>query len=80
MKSCTAKKAAILSLIFGGLVIAIGMYVTDVHLAGRITPAQDEEISGLFGNLLGIGLVAIWVPFFLRWMTGIRDRLLKNPK
>lgn len=43
------------------LTIGIGIIHTDVILAGRITPEQDEKISGSYGRLCGGGIVLIWV-------------------
>ncbi len=80
MSAYTVKKAALFSLILGALVIGIGMYSTDVIFAGKITPAEDEAISLKFGFALGIGLVLFWLPFYVRWLKGVRERFLQSRK
>ena len=62
-------KALIFSVIFSviwfGIVVAVGYVHTDVFLAGQITPAQDQAISEKYGEFGGAGLVVVWVICFL---------------
>jgi len=68
--------SAIFSVIWAGIVIAVGYYHTDVYLAGKITPAQDRAISEKYGDLLGSGLPLVWgicfLVFFARYWLGSR--------
>ena len=66
-------KALIFSVIWVGLVGAVGYFHTDVFLAGQITPAQDHAISEKYGDLAGQGLGVVWVICFLVvWMRSRR--------
>jgi hypothetical protein len=61
------------SVIWAGIVIAVGYFHTDVLLAGQITPAQDSAISEKYGELLGTGLPVLWVICFLvLWLRSRR--------
>jgi len=62
--------SVIFSVIWVGLIVAIGYYHTDVYLAGKITPAQDRAISEKYGDLAGQGLGLVWGICFL--VFGIR--------
>lgn len=53
-------KALIFSVIWVGVVIAVGYFHTEVFLAGQVTPAQDEAISEGYGTAAGLGLVVVW--------------------
>src|SRR5262249_6275156 len=44
-------KALIFSVLWVGLVGAVGYFHTDVFLAGQITPAEDHAISEKYGDL-----------------------------
>ncbi len=55
------KKALVFSGVWIALVIGVGVIHTNVVLAGKITPQQDEAISEKYGEACGTGLVAIWV-------------------
>jgi hypothetical protein len=59
-------KGLILSIIWLGIVIAVGYIHTEVFLAGAITQAQDEAISETYGIAAGIGLVVLWMICFFR--------------
>jgi hypothetical protein len=66
-------KALIFSVIFSGIVVAVGYYHTDVYLAGQITPAQDRAISEKYGDLLGTGLPLVWaICFLVLWIRSRR--------
>src|SRR5215813_12113710 len=58
-------KALIFSVIWLGVVVAVGYVHTDVFLAGQITQAQDEAISGAYGSVAASGLFAVWGICFL---------------
>ena len=62
-------KALIFSVIFSviwfGIVVAVGYVHTDVFLAGQITPAQDQAITEKYSEFGGAGLVAVWLVCFL---------------
>jgi hypothetical protein len=58
-------KALIFSVIWLGVVVAAGYVHTDVFLAGQITQAQDEAISGAYGSVAASGLFAVWGICFL---------------
>lgn len=60
------KKALITSGVWVALTIGAGIVHTNVILAGKLTPEQDERISGLYGIVCGGGLVATWYLFYLR--------------
>jgi hypothetical protein len=65
--------SVIFSLIWAGIVVAVGYYHTDVYLAGRITPAQDRVISEKYGDLLGSGLPLVWaICFLVLWIRSRR--------
>jgi hypothetical protein len=61
-------KALIFSVIFSviwvGVVGAVGWFHTEVFLAGQITPAQDHAMSEKYGDLAGHGLPLVWVICF----------------
>ena len=57
--------SVVFSLIWVGVVVAVGYLHTDVFLAGQITAAQDEAISGAYGDVAGLGVVVVWVICFL---------------
>ena len=59
------KKALAVSGIWVVLTIGAGIIHTNVILAGRITPEQDEKISESYGKMCGGGVVAAWVLFYL---------------
>lgn len=63
------QKALLFSVIWIVAILGIGIFVTDVMLAGKITPQQDEQISELCGMAVGGGTVLIWVTVFLRKRT-----------
>ena len=60
------QKALLFSVIWIVVVLSAGFFVTDVMLAGKITPQQDEQISEQCGMACGGGVVLIWVVFFAR--------------
>jgi hypothetical protein len=64
--------SVIFSVIWAGIVVAVGYFHTDVVLAGQITKAQDRAISEKYGELLGTGLPLVWVSCFL--VLWIRSR------
>src|SRR5215470_13030161 len=45
--------SVIFSVVWVGVVGAVGWFHTDVLLAGQITPAQDHAISEKYGDLAG---------------------------
>jgi hypothetical protein len=53
-------KALIFSVIWVGIVAAVGYFHTDVFLAGQITPAQDHAISEKYEELAGYGVGVVW--------------------
>ena len=53
------QKALLFSVIWIGVILGIGVFVTDVMLAGKITPQQDEQISEVCGMVVGGGAVLI---------------------
>ena len=57
--------SVIFSVIWFGIVVAVGYVHTDVFLAGQITPAQDQAITEKYSEFGGAGLVAVWVVCFL---------------
>ena len=57
--------SVIFSVIWVGLIVAIGYYHTDVYLAGKITPAQDKAISEAYGDVAASGLFVVWGVCFL---------------
>ena len=59
------QRALLISVIWIVAILAIGFFVTDVMLAGKITPQQDEQISEVCGLICGIGLAPIWVIVFV---------------
>jgi hypothetical protein len=70
-------KALIFSVIFSviwvGIVAAVGYFHTDVVLAGQITPAQDHVISEKYGDLAGKGLGVVWaICFLVLWIRSRR--------
>jgi len=60
------KKALITSGVWVALTIGAGIVHTNVILAGKLTPDQDDRISGAYGMLCGGGLVAAWLLFYQR--------------
>lgn len=52
--------ALIISVIWSAVLIGIGIFQTNVLLAGKITQQQDDAISGMYGLILGISLGALW--------------------
>jgi hypothetical protein len=52
--------AIIASAVWLVLIIAAGMIHTNVILAGKITPEQDEAISNAYGFVCGAVLGAFW--------------------
>src|SRR5215472_14468163 len=70
--------SVIFSMIWVGLVAAVGYFHTDVLLAGQLTPAQDQAISEKYGNIAGFGMVMVWVICFLT--PAIRMMLRKELK
>ena len=63
------QKALLFSVIWIVVILGIGFFVTDVMLAGKITPQQDEKISEMCGMVVGGGTVLIWVVVFSRKRT-----------
>lgn len=59
------KRALIVWIIFTVLVIGAGIYITDVYLAGKITDKQDEAISEVCGQVVGVGSIVIWAVAFV---------------
>lgn len=59
-------KGLMFSVIWWGVVVAVGYIRTEVFLAGQITPAQDEAISEAYGMAAGFGLAVLWVFCFFR--------------
>jgi hypothetical protein len=57
------EKALLFSGAWIALTIGAGLIHTNIVLAGKITPQQDEAISEKYGRLCGTGLVLIWVIF-----------------
>jgi hypothetical protein len=57
-------KGLIFSVIWLGVVVAVGYIHTEVFLVGQITPARDEAISEAYGMAAGFGLVVLWVICF----------------
>lgn len=60
----TIKKLAIIAICWIALVIGAGITHTNVILADKITPAQDEAISATYCELAGIG-VGVLIGVFL---------------
>ena len=66
------QKALLFSVIWIVVVLGAGIFVTDVMLAGKITPQQDEQISELCGMAIGGGAVLIWVVVLTRKPSRLR--------
>ena len=60
------QKALLGSVIWSVLIIGTGIVHVNVLLAGKLTEAQDEEISERYGMACGAGLVGILAIVFLR--------------
>ncbi len=60
------KKALIASLVWFVLGIGVGILHTEVIRAGELTPAQADASYERYGNVVGFGLVAIWIVMFAR--------------
>ncbi len=60
------KKALIASLVLFVLVLGAGILHTELILAGELTPAQADAVMERYGNVIGVGMVAIWIVLFLR--------------
>jgi hypothetical protein len=60
------QKALLGSAIWSALTIGAAIVHTSVFAAGKLTEAQDEEISERYGMACGAGLVAILAVIFLR--------------
>ncbi len=60
------QKALLGSLIWIALTIGTAIVHTSVFSAGKLTEAQDEEISERYGMACGAGLVGILALVFLR--------------
>jgi len=60
------QQALLLSVVWIVLILGAGIYVTDVMLAGKITPQQDEQLSGVCGAVCAGGTVLICVVVFSR--------------
>lgn len=58
--------ALLCSVIWSALIIAAAIVHTSVILAGKLTEAQDSEISERYGMACGAGLVVILAVIFLR--------------
>jgi hypothetical protein len=54
-------KGLIASGLWIALTIGIGIFHTEVILAGKLTKAQDIAISEQYGTVCAIGLVLIWL-------------------
>jgi len=69
------KKALIASVIWLVAVVAAGYVHTDVILAGRVTQAEDEAISEMYGFAFALGLVVLWgIAFLITLLAPRRDR------
>lgn len=60
------QKALLCSVIWSTLTIGAAIVHTSVFAAGKLTEAQDEEISERYGMACGAGLVVILAVIFLR--------------
>ena len=60
------QKALLYSVVWTSLTIGAGILHSNVILAGRLTPEQDEALSGRYGIACGVGLVLIWVVCYSR--------------
>ena len=60
------QKALLCSAIWLLLVIGAGLVHVNVILAGKLTPAQEEALSGRYGMLCGAGPVFICAIIFSR--------------
>jgi hypothetical protein len=58
-------KALMSSVIWLGVVFAVGYFHTEVFLAGRITPALDKAISDVYASVAASGLFVVWGICFL---------------
>ena len=70
---------ALLSAIWAAVVIGIGFLCTDVFLAGKIIPQQDDQISQSFGTVFGIGVLVVWAIIFSR-KRPVNDSLPPAPR
>ncbi len=59
-------KALIFSVIWLGVVVAVGFIHVGVFLANGITQAEEEAISETYGIAAGFGLAVLWVVCFFR--------------
>jgi membrane protease YdiL (CAAX protease family) len=57
--------AIVTSVVWAVLVIGAGILHTEVVLKGKLTPAEDEVISGRYGFACGVGMVVIWILSFV---------------
>ena len=57
--------SAIFSVIWFGIVVAVGYVHTEVFLAGQITPAQDQAFAEAYGDVATFGIIAAWVICFI---------------
>lgn len=73
------QKALLFSVIWIVAILGIGILITDVMLAGKITPQQDEQISELCGMAVGAGTVAIWVVIFIFSRKALHRRHRHGP-
>ena len=60
------KKALIASLVWLVLVFGVGIIHTELVLADELTQAQADAVYERYGNVVGVGLVPIWIVLFLR--------------
>ena len=59
------KKALIASLVWLVLVFGASILHTELFRADELTPAQTEAIFERYGNVVGAGLVPLWIVMFL---------------
>jgi hypothetical protein len=57
-------RAILISVVLTALCLGGGIYLTDVALKGQMTPEKDATISETLGQVVGFGVVGVWVLCF----------------
>ncbi|MEP6673252.1 MAG: hypothetical protein ABJF10_29145 [Chthoniobacter sp.] len=58
-------RAILISVVLTALCIGGGIYLTDIALKGQLTPEKEATISETIGQIVGFGVVAVWVLCFV---------------
>lgn len=54
-------RSIILSVVWVGLVIAVGLLHSSLTSGEKSTPERDERMSELYGQIAGFGAVSVWI-------------------